>query len=164
MMVHRYWPVVLLAPVIGFLLAAVVFVVMALGGNAWIRSGASVESVARAILFFGSVGLAVSLAALIGGIIVVACVDRPLEKTSGARTASAALGAASGVLVLGIVFATVQGTIGESWAYLIITFTLVLAAAAGIVAALLVYRAERRSERPPPTRGEHPLPRAWVEF
>ena len=163
-MVHRYWRIALLAPVLGFLLGAAVLGVMVVGGNPQARAGQTIESVARAVLSLGSVGLAVSLAALIGGIIMIACVDRHLAKTSGARAAWAALGAAGGVLVLGTVFATVQGIISDSWAYLIITFTLMLAAAAGIVAAFLVYRADRRSERTPPTRVEHPLPSAWVEF
>ncbi|WP_104129961.1 hypothetical protein [Cryobacterium sp. N21] len=164
MMFHRYWPIALLAPVLGFLLGTAVLGVMTMGGNPQARAGQTIEGVVRSVLGFGSVGLAVSIAALIGGVVLVACVDRQLEKTSGARSAWAALGAASGVLVLGIVFATVEGVIGEGWAYLIITFTLVLAAAAGIVAAFLVYRMERRSERIPPTRVEHPLPSAWVEF
>ncbi len=153
-----------MAPVLGFLLGAAVFGVMAMGGNSQTRSGTTVESVARAVLGFGSVGLAVSLAALIGGIMMVACIDPHLAKTSGARTAWAALGAASGVLVLGIVFATVQGRVGDNWASLIVSFTVVLAIVAGIVAAFLVYRAERRSERIRPARVEHPLPGAWLEF
>ena len=163
MMVHRYWRTALMAPVVGFLLA-VVFGLVNLAGNPRARTGQTIEDIVRAILAFGAAGLVVGIAALIGGIILVACVDRQLAKSSGTRAALAALGAAGGVLILGIVFATVQGVIGEGWAYLIITFTVVLAIAAGIVAAFLVYRAERRSERTRPERVEHPLPSAWVEF
>ncbi|TFD51658.1 hypothetical protein E3T46_08225 [Cryobacterium sp. Hh11] len=164
MMVHRYWRIALVAPVIGFLLGAAVVGVMSLGSNPQARAGQTIEGVVRAILGFGAVGLVVSIAALVGGVVLVGCLDRHLAKSSGARTALAALGAAGGVLVLGIVFATVQGIIGAGWAYLIITFTVALAIAAGIAAAFLVHRAERRSERTRPERVEHPLPSAWVDF
>ena len=163
-MVHRYRRTALIAPVIGFLLGAVVFGVLSTGGPLWTWSGATVASVARAAFGFGVVGLAVSLAALIGGIVVVACIDRQLTGSSSSRTLCAAFGAAGGVLVLGIVFATVQGLTGENWAYLIVCFTVVLAILAGIIAAILVHRAERLSERTRPTRAEHPLPSAWSEF
>lgn len=163
-MIHRYWRIALMAPAIGFLLGAGVVGVMALGGNPQARAGETIDGALRAVLGFGAVGLVVSIAALLGGVVLVGCVDRHLVKSSGARAAWAALGAASGVLVLGIVFATVQGLFGEGWAYLIITFTLTLAIAAAIVAAFLVYRADRRNERDRPARVEHPLPSAWEDF
>jgi cytochrome bd-type quinol oxidase subunit 2 len=165
MMVHRYWGIALMALVIGFLLGAVVFGVVYLGGSPWARDGQNLEAVMRPVLSFGTVGLVVASAALIGGYVLVASTDRQLAKASGTRTALAALGASGGVLVLGIVFATVQWAIGASgWTYLLVMFTVALAIAAGIVAAFLVHRAERRSERTRPGRVEHPLPSAWVDF
>uniref|UniRef100_UPI001E61174D hypothetical protein n=1 Tax=Cryobacterium sp. Y50 TaxID=2048286 RepID=UPI001E61174D len=114
---------------------------------------------------YGFFGFMVAIAALTGGVLLIASSDRHLAKSAGSRTALAALGATGGVLVLGIVFATVQWAIGANgWAYLLVMFTVALAIAAGIVAAFLVYRAERRSERTQPERARHPLPSAWVDF
>ena len=165
MMVHRYWPLALVAPVVGFLLGAVVFGVVFLGGSSWARNGQNLEGVVRSGLASGFIGLVVAIAALIGGVLLVASTDRQLAKASGTRTALAALGASGGVLVLAIVFATVQWALGASgWIYLLVMFTVALAIAAGIVAAFLVHWAERRSERTRPGRVKHPLPSAWVDF
>ena len=164
-MIHRYWRIALIAPVLGSLLGAVVFGLMNLAGNPRARTGHKIEDIVRAVLSFGSAGLVVAIAALIGGIILVACADRQLAKSSGTRTALAALGAAGGVMILGIVFATVQWVIGDGvWGYLLVLFSVALAIAAGIVSAILVYRAERRSERTPSEAVQHPLPSPWVEF
>ena len=164
-MVHRYWRIALMAPVVGFLLGAVVFGVLYLGSSPRARTGLSLEAIARPVLSFGAVGLLVGTAALAGGFVLVGWLDRHLAKSSGARTLLAALGAACGVLVLGTACATVLWAIGASgWAYLLVMSTVVLAIAAGIAAAFLVHRAERRSERARPARVEHPLPSAWVDF
>ncbi|WP_104083945.1 hypothetical protein [Cryobacterium sp. Y11] len=105
------------------------------------------------------------MAAVLDGIILVAFVDRHLAKSSGLRATAAAFGAAGGVLILGIVFATWRWAIGVgSCAFLIVGFSVALAVAAGIVAAILVHRAERRSEHAGPERVEHPLPSAWADF
>ena len=159
-MIHRYWRILLVAPVIGFLLGAGVFGVIALGGNPYIRTGQSAGGVVAAILAYGAVGLVVSGAALIGGFVLVGCLDRHLTKSSGTRTALAALGAAGGVLTVGIVLETVGNS---GWSYLLVIISLVVATVAGSVAAILVYRAERR-ERTRPGRVAHPLPSAWVDF
>ncbi|WP_104199742.1 hypothetical protein [Cryobacterium sp. Y29] len=164
MMIHRYWRILLVAPVIGFLLGAGVFGVIALGGNPFTRTGQSAGDVVRAILNYGAVGLVVSGAALIGGFVLVGCLDRHLTKSSGTRTALAALGAAGGVLILEIVLAIVPETVGNSgWSYLLVIISLVVASVAGSVAAILVHWAERR-ERTRPDRVAHPLPSAWVDF
>ena len=160
MMIHRYWRILLVAPVIGFLLGAGVFGVIALGGNPYTRTGQSAGDVVRAILNSGAVGLVVSGAALIGGFVLVGCLDRHLTKSSGTRTALAALGAAGGVLTVGIVLETVGNS---GWSYLLVIISLVLASVAGSVAAILVHWAERR-ERTRPDRVAHPLPSAWVDF
>ncbi|TFD58887.1 hypothetical protein E3T39_10990 [Cryobacterium suzukii] len=164
MMIHRYWRIMLIAPVIGFLLGAGVFGVMAMGGNPHTRTGQTIGDVVPAILAYGALGLAVSIAALIGGFVLVGCLDRHLTKSSDTRTVLTALGAAGGVMIVGIVLAIVQETTGDdSWSYLLLLFSVVLAIVAGIVAAVLVCWAERR-ERTGPERVEHPLPSAWVDF
>ena len=164
MMIHRYWRVLLIAPIIGFLLGAGVFGVMAIGGNPHTRAGQTIGDVVRAILAYGAVGLVVSVAALIGGYVLVACLDRHLTTSSNTRTVLAALGAAGGVLIVGIVLAVVLEMIGDGgWSYLLVIFSVVLAFAAGIVAAILVCRAERR-DRTRPGRIEHALQSARVDF
>ena len=163
-MIHRYWRILLVAPVIGFLLGAGVFGVIALGGNPYTRTGQSAGGVVRATLAYGAVGLVVSGAALIGGFVLVGCLDRHLTTSSGTRTVLAALGAAGGVLMVGIVLGIVLGTIGNGGgSYLLVIISLVVASVAGSVAAILVYRAERR-ERTRPGRVAHPLPSAWEDF
>ena len=165
MMVHRYWRIALMAPVLGFLLGATVFGLVAMTGNPEARSHQMVAYLVRSGLAYGFFGLVVSIAALIGGVLLVASSDRHLAKSSGTRIARAGLGASGGVLALGIVCATVQWAIGASgWAYLLVMFTVALAITAGIVAAFLVHWTERRSERARPERVEHPLPSAWVDF
>ncbi|TFD70597.1 hypothetical protein [Cryobacterium sp. Hb1] len=164
MMIHRYWRILLVAPVIGFLLGAGVFGVIALGGNPYTRTGQSAGGVVSAILAYGAVGLVVSGAALIGGFVLVGCLDRHLTKSSGTRTVLAALGAAGGVLTMGIVLVIVSETMRNGgWSYLLVIISLVVATVAGSVAAILVYRAERR-ERTRPGRVAHPLPSAWEDF
>ena len=163
-MVHRYWRIALLSPAVGFLLGAVVIGLVYLAGNPWARTHQTLENFVVAVLSVGTIGLVVGIAALLGGFVVVACIDRQLAKSSGTRTALAAVGAAGGVLLLGIVFATVQGVLAVGWASLIIGLSVALAIAAGVVAAILVYWAERKSQRIRPERVEHPLPSAWVDF
>ena len=165
MMFQRYWRTALIAPAVGFLFGAVVFGLVTMTGNPQARTGQTIRDLAVAVLTYGTIGLVISLAALTGGVVVVAGIDRRLTKSSGARTALAAFGAAGGVLILGVVFAIVQWAIGDGgWAYLIVILSVALAIAAGIVAAILVYRVERRSERTRPQPVEHPLPSAWVDF
>lgn len=162
---HRYWRIAAAAPVLGFLLGVSVFGLMAATASPEARSGRLIEYLVRSGLAYGGVGLLVGIAALLGGIIVVGSMDRHLTKPSGSRTALASLGAAGGVLVLGIVFATVQWSNGAGgWATVIIGFSVALAIAAGIVAAVLVHRAERQSERIRPAPVEHPRASAWTEF
>lgn len=155
----------MLAPVLGFLLGVTVFGLLASTGSLAARSGRLLQDLVRPGLAYGGVGLVVGIAALMGGIILVASIDRHLTKRSGARTALAALGAAGGVLVLGFVFAIAQWSNGAgSWATLIIGFSAAIAFAAGVVAAILVNRAERQSQRVRPQRVEHPSPSPWTDF
>jgi len=146
MIIRRYWRIAVFAPVVGFLLAAVVAVVMTNGGSG--ETEYRFWFVVRSMANYGVIGLVIGAAALLGGLAAVAVFDRRLVKSVRARTALAAVGATAGVILLSAVIATVLALLDDGvYAGITITFGVVLGVPAGIVAAVMVLYAERLSRK-----------------
>jgi hypothetical protein len=155
MIIRRYWRIAVFAPVVGFLLAAVVAVVMTNGGSG--ETDYRFWFVVRSMANYGVIGLIIGVSALLGGLVAVALFDRQLLKSSRARTMVAALGATVGVVLLAAVVAIVLASLDDGvYAGVTIAFGVVLGVPAGIVAAVMVNYAERQSrssEKPPIASG-----------
>jgi hypothetical protein len=143
--INRYWRVTVIGLAVGFLLGVAVFGAFLVSGNPDWRADLTVVSILQQSAVYGAIGLIVALAATIGGWVCVALFDRQLQKQPSSRAALAAVGAASGTLVLGLALAVVDYASGfTSWSILL-PIIFVLAIAAAVAAALLVSRAEAHS-------------------
>jgi 4-hydroxybenzoate polyprenyltransferase len=146
MIVRRYWRIAVFAPVVGFLIAAAVAVVMTDAGSG--ETEFRFWFLVRSMSNYGVVGLVIALAAVLGALSLLAMTDRRLTKSRGARTFRAALGATGGVVLLSVGIAAVLFATNDGlYAGITIGFGVVLGLPAGIVAAMLVLYADRRSRK-----------------
>ncbi|WP_104083944.1 hypothetical protein [Cryobacterium sp. Y11] len=144
MIIRRYWRIAVFAPVVGFLIAAVVAVVMTDFGSG--ETEFRFWFVLRSMSNYGVIGLVIGAVALLGGLALVAMTDRRLTKSRRARAFLAALGATGGVVLLAGIIASVLVTMDDAlYAGITIGFGVVLGLPAGVVAAVLVRYADRRS-------------------
>lgn len=144
MIIRRYWRIAVFAPIVGFLIAAVVAIAMTNAGSG--ENEYRFWFVVRSMANYGVIGLVIGAVALLGGLAAVAVFDRQLTRTTRVRTALAALGATLGVVLLSVVIAIVL-TMMDAGAYsgITIAFGVVFGVAASVVAAVMVLYAERQS-------------------
>lgn len=155
MIFRRFWRIAVFAPVVGFLLAAVVAVVMTNGGSG--ETDYRFWFVVRSMANYGVIGLVIAATAMLGGLAGVALFDRHLTKSSRVRTAIAAVGATVGVALLAGIIALVLAMMDDGvYAGITLTFGLVLGVPAGVVAAIMVRYAEWRSRPAKPRRSATP--------
>ena len=146
MIIRRYWRIAVFAPIVGFLLAAGVAIVMTNAGSA--ETEFRFWFVVLSMANYGVIGLVIAAVAMLGGIAAVAMFDPRLKKSRRVRTTAAALGAMSGVVALSGVIAAVLSIMDDGlYAGITIAFGLAFGAAASVVAALMVLYAERKSRR-----------------
>ncbi|WP_105034461.1 hypothetical protein [Cryobacterium aureum] len=144
MIIRRYWRIAVFAPFVGFLLAAVVAIIMTDAGSR--ETEFRFWFVVRSMANYGVIGSVIAAAALLGALAAVAIVDRHLTKSRRARTSGAAVGATLGVVLLSVVVAGVLSLIDDgAYAGITIAFGLVFGVAASVVAAVMVLYAEWRS-------------------
>ena len=144
MIIRRYWRIAVFAPIVGFLLAAVVAVVMTDAGSG--ETEFRFWFVVRSMANYGVIGLIIGAAAMLGGLSTVAIMDRQLTKSRRMRTTAAAFGAMGGVLLLSIAVAIVLTMLDDGlYAGLTIAFGLAFGAAASVVAAVMVRYADRNN-------------------
>ncbi|MBG6214917.1 MAG: hypothetical protein LH475_10820 [Cryobacterium sp.] len=144
MVIRRYWRIAVFAPIVGFLLASAVAVVMTNGGSG--ETEFRFWFVVRSMANYGVIGLVIAVTALLGGLAAVAGFDRHLTKSSRARTILAAVGAMGGVVLLSGVIGIVLSMLDDGlYAGVTITFGAFFGVAAGVVAAVMVHYAERQS-------------------
>ena len=142
MIVRRYWRIAVFAPAVGFLLAALVAVVMTDAGSG--ETDFRFWFVVRSMANYGVIGLVIGAAALLGGLAAMAMADRHLTKSRRLRTTAAAIGAMGGVLLLSAVMAAVLAMMdGGLYVGITIVFGLVFGAASSVAAALMVLYADR---------------------
>ena len=144
MIIRRYWRIAVFAPIVGFLLAAGVSVVMtnAGSGETEFRFWFLVLSMAN----YGVIGLVIATCAMLGGLAAVAVLDRHLTKSRRARTFLAAFGAVVGVLVLSVGVAVALTMMDDAaYAGITIAFGLVFGLTASVVASAMVLYADWRS-------------------
>ena len=144
MIIRRYWRIAVFAPIVGFLLAAVVAVVMTDAGSG--ETEFRFWFVVRSMANYGVIGLIIGAAAMLGGLSTVAIVDRQCTKSRRVRTTAAAFGATGGVLLLSIVVAIALTMLDDGlYAGITIAFGLAFGAAASVVASVMVRYAERHN-------------------
>ncbi|WP_104134787.1 MULTISPECIES: hypothetical protein [unclassified Cryobacterium] len=144
MIVRRYWRIAVFAPIVGFLIAACVAIVMTDAGSG--ETQFRFWFVIRSMSNYGVIGLIIGAVALLGGLSTVAIVDRQLTKSRRVRTTAAAFGAMGGVLLLAIVLAIVLTMLDDGlYAGITIAFGLAFGAAASVVAAVMVLYADRHN-------------------
>ena len=144
MISQRYWRIAVFAPIVGFLLAAGVAVVMTNAGSG--ETDFRFWFVVRSMANYGVIGLIIGAVAMLGGLATVAMVDRRVAKSRRVRTTAAAFGALGGVLLLSAVIATVLTMLDDGlYAGITLAFGLIFGLAAGVVAAVMVSYAERVS-------------------
>lgn len=144
MIIRRYWRIAVFAPIVGFLIAAGVAVVMtnAGSGETEFRFWFVVLSMAN----YGVIGLVIAVCAMLGGLAAVAVLDRHLTKSRRLRTFLAAFGAVVGVLLLSVGVAVALTLMDDAaYAGITIAFGLVFGLAASIVASVMVLYADRHS-------------------
>ncbi|MDJ0339374.1 hypothetical protein [Cryobacterium sp. PH31-O1] len=144
MIIRRYWRIAVFAPIVGFLIAAGVAIVMtnAGSGETEFRFWFLVLSMAN----YGVIGLVIALCAMLGGLAAVAILDRQLTKSRRVRTFFAAFGAVVGVMLLSVGVAVALTVLGDAaYAGITIAFGLVFGLAASVVAAVMMLYADWRS-------------------
>lgn len=145
-MFQRYWRVAVIGLGLGFVLGAGLFGLLAATGNPDWRANLTIAEVARSVSFYGTCGVGVAAASVLGSWVSIWVVDRRLQKEPGTRIGAAAVGAIGATLVLGAfvsgTVALLQGT--TSWTVLLVVITIVLALLSGIAAAVLVSVREGR--------------------
>ena len=142
MIVRRYWRIAVFAPIVGFLIAAVVAVVMTDAGNG--ETDFRFWFVVRSMSNYGVIGLVIGAVALLGGLAAVAIADRRLTKSRRLRATVAAFGAMGGVVLLSLTIAAVLTMMDDGlYAGITIAFGLAFGAAASVVAAVMVLYADR---------------------
>lgn len=149
MFLRRYRLIVVLAVPLGFVLGALLFVVMAFTGNPDWRAHLTVSEIGRNVVMYGLIGLVVAVCAAAGGVIAVAMKDRQFRRQRSVRIRWAAIGAAAGVVLLGIgseIIASLART-SSGWGAAMIYLSFFLAIPAAIAAAALVAVAENRAAR-----------------
>lgn len=150
MFLRRYRLIVVLAVPLGFVLGALLFVVMAFTGNPDWRAHLTVSEIGRNVVMYGLIGLVVAVCAAAGGVIAVTMKDRQFRRQRSVRIRWAAIGAAAGVVLLGIgseIIASLARTSSGWGADMIYLMSFFLAVPAAIVAAALVAVAENRAAR-----------------
>ncbi|TFB68410.1 hypothetical protein [Cryobacterium sp. Hz9] len=144
MIIRRYWRIAVFAPIVGFLLAAVVAVVMTDGGSG--ETDFRFWFVVLSMANYGVVGFVIAAAALLGGLATIAMFDRHLVKSPRMRTTLAAFGASGGVVLLSVVVAVLLSMLDDgAYTGITIAFGLVFGVAAAVVAAVMVHFAEWQS-------------------
>ena len=144
MIVRRYWRIAVFAPIVGFLLAAVVAVVMTDAGSG--ETDFRFWFVVRSMANYGVIGLVIGTVALLGGLATVAIADRHLTKSRRLRTTAAALGAMGGVMLLSVTIAAVLSMLDDGlYAGITIAFGAAFGAASSVVAAVMVLYADRHT-------------------
>ncbi|SDN73668.1 hypothetical protein SAMN05216368_10744 [Cryobacterium flavum] len=144
MIIRRYWRIAVFAPFVGFLLAAVVAIVMTNAGSG--ETEFRFWFVVRSMANYGVIGAVIAAVALLGGLATVALVDRHLTKSRWVRTSVAAVGATLGVVLLSVVVAGVLSLVDDgAYAGITIAFGLVFGVTASVVAAVMVFYAEWRT-------------------
>lgn len=149
MFTRRYGEIAVLAIPLGFALGALLFVVIAITGNPDWRAHLTLGEFGRSIVTYGLTGVVVAVCALLGGGIAVAIRDRKFQCQRSVRVVWAAIGAATGVLLLGVVAEVVMslGRTPSDWSGAVVV-SFFLAVPAAIAAAALVAIAENRAARP----------------
>jgi len=144
MIIRRYWRVAVFAPFVGFLIAAIVAVVMTNGGSG--ETEYRFWFVVRSMANYGLIGMVIGAVAVVGGLVFVAMFDRRLTKSRRLRTLLSAVGASAGVVLFSAVIATALSFMdAAAYAGITIALGVVFGAAASVVAALMVLYAERQS-------------------
>ncbi|WP_104133236.1 hypothetical protein [Cryobacterium sp. M91] len=144
MIVRRYWRIAVFAPIVGFLIAACVAVVMTDAGSG--ETEFRFWFVVRSMANYGVIGLVIGAVALLGGLVAVAIADRKLTKSRRLRTTAAALGAMGGVVLLSLTIAAVLTMLDDGlYAGITIAFGVAFGAAASVVAAVMVLYADRHT-------------------
>jgi len=144
MIIRRYWRIAVFAPFVGFLIAAVVAVVMTDAGNG--ETDFRFWFVVRSMANYGVIGLVIGAVALLGGLAAVAIADRHLTKSRRLHSTAAALGAMGGVVLLSVAIAAVLIRLDDGlYAGITIAFGLAFGAAASVVAAVMVLYADRHN-------------------
>lgn len=144
MIIRRYWSIAVFAPFGGFLLAAVVAIIMTDAGSG--ENEYRFWFVVRSMANYGVIGMVIATVALIGGLAAITLFDRPLTKRVRVRVALAGAGALVGVIMFSFIIALVLLLI-DAGAYATITlaFGVVMGAASSVVAALMLLYAERHT-------------------
>lgn len=144
MIIRRYWRIAVFAPFVGFLIAAVVAIVMTNAGSG--ETEYRFWFVVRSMANYGIIGMVIGAVAVLGGLSCVALFDRELTRSSRVRTLVAAAGATVGVIVFSVIIAGVLSLLDAgAYAGITVAFGVVFGVASSVVAALMVLYAERQS-------------------
>jgi len=146
----RYRSVAMAAVPVGVLAGVILGVAVYLAGNPEYRA----QGGPTAFWYWAAVGAVLgggtALAALAGGALSILVTDRSTSRVSGARVLAGSVGAAVGAAVLWLaigLFTGIASPAGSSWFGASVVIALVAAVAAGVLAALMLRRAERSAAR-----------------